>query len=143
MSSDNINNKRYMLLGLAWAILGVAGIGETALTVWRVWSTIPGAFPRSLIAFLPAAISRLAVLLAGVGIMAHKKWGWVLAVVMSAVLLLYSAAALSVPFFYARFEGAGIGTAVRAAILTAYWVPLSLCTLIWFFRDRRAARDQR
>ena len=129
-----------MFLGLAWAILGIANLVDNALGAWRgnaIWFALPVILLNYL---LPVALS-VFLLLAGAGIIAHKKWGWVIAVAMSAFLLISSVfGAVVVVFFYLKVPSMGIALAVRNFMITAFVVPLSLYTLIRFFRDRRLER---
>ena len=111
---------RTTFIGIAWIMLGIALILDSALRAWRAWSVLPNAFPGTIVYYIPMVAVGLVVLLAGSGCVARRSWARLVAIILSPVIFLYSVGSVvSFIFMYFFLEDLPIGHGFRGVVVGA------------------------
>jgi len=124
---------RDKILGLAWVVVGIAELGLAAYSVYRVWTLSAGSSWLNYWGYGVEMLYGIIPIVIGIGLWFRQKWAWIMALIVSLLLLIFAALGLVSLFGSAR----SAHFLVMAKFVLPFYiitVLLSIFTLIRFFR---------
>ena len=131
---------RDKILGLAWVVVGVAELGLAAYSVYRMWTLSAGSSWLNYWGYGVEMLYGIIPIVIGIGLWFRQKWAWIMALIVSLLLLIFAGLGLASLFLSAR-SGHFLDIAKLALPSIIIMALLSIFTMVRFFRPVKPWRQ--
>jgi len=133
-----INRDR--ILGLAWGLVGLVELGLALYSIYRVWMHFAGSSWLNYWGYGVEMLYGIIPIVIGIGLWFRQKWAWIMALIVSLLLLIFAGLGLASLFLSAR-SGHFLDIAKLALPSIIIMALLSIFTMVRFFRPVKPWRQ--